>query len=71
MEEHPSEAFTSTSADKCWETVLDRLIHEIKRQRSLGELEPPPLKLLQSINGHEMFGFLTPSIIQVMQAHEP
>lgn len=70
MEERPNEAFTNTSADKCWETVLDRLNHEIKRRRSRGEIELPPLELLQSINGHKMFGFLSPSIIQVMQTHE-
>jgi len=66
MEERPSEAFTNTSADKCWESVLERLNHETKKLRNQGEREPPPLELLQSINGHKMFGFLSPSIIQVM-----
>ena len=70
MEEHPSEAFTDTTADKCWESVLKRLHHEIIRQRSLGELELPPLELLKSINGLRMFGFHLPSIIQVMSTHE-
>ncbi|RDX79654.1 Lysine-specific demethylase JMJ18, partial [Mucuna pruriens] len=69
MEEHPSEAFTNTSADKCWETVLDRLNHEIKKRRSQGEMELPPLELLQSINGHKMFGFLSPSIVQFNVAY--
>ncbi|KAG5000056.1 hypothetical protein JHK87_021128 [Glycine soja] len=71
MEERPNEAFTNTSADKCWETVLDRLNHEIKRRRSRGEIELPPLELLQSINGHKMFGFLSPSIIQAVEAADP
>lgn len=70
LEEHPNEAFTNTSADKCWETVLDRLNHEIKRRMSLGEPELPPLELLQTINGHKMFGFLSPPIIQVTQTHK-
>ncbi|KAK7318707.1 hypothetical protein RJT34_03413 [Clitoria ternatea] len=71
MEEHPSEAFTNISPDKCWETVLDRLNHEIKSRRSLGELELPPLEILQSINGHQMFGFLSPSIFQTIEAQDP
>ncbi|KAL4275558.1 hypothetical protein AHAS_Ahas20G0119200 [Arachis hypogaea] len=71
MEEHPTEAFTNTSADKCWETILDRLNAEIERCKSLGEQELPPLEVLQSINGHKMFGFLKPSIIQAIEAQDP
>lgn len=66
VEEHPSEAFMDTSADKCWESVLKRLHYEIMRRRSLGELELPSLELLKNINGLRMFGFLSPSVIQVM-----
>ncbi|BAT79962.1 hypothetical protein LR48_Vigan213s001500 [Vigna angularis] len=71
MEECPNEAFTDTSSDNCWESVLKRLHHEIKRRRSLGELELPNLKLLRSINGHRMFGFLLPSIIQAIEVQDP
>nr|KYP67607.1 Lysine-specific demethylase lid [Cajanus cajan] len=71
MEEHPSQAFTNTSADNCWETVFDKLNHEIKRRRSRGEMELPPLELLQSITGHKMFGFLSPSIVQTIEAQDP
>ncbi|RDY06595.1 putative lysine-specific demethylase JMJ14 [Mucuna pruriens] len=71
MEECPSEGFTDTTADNCWESVLKRLHHEIMRRRSLGELELPPLELLKSINGHRMFGFLLPSIIQAVEAQDP
>ncbi|KAH1042111.1 hypothetical protein GLYMA_09G083300v4 [Glycine max] len=71
MEECPSEAFTDTSADNCWESVLKRLHHEIMRQKSLGELELPPFELLKSINGHRMFGFKLPSIIQAIEAQDP
>ncbi|XLU81138.1 hypothetical protein S245_004558, partial [Arachis hypogaea] len=71
MEEHPTEAFTNTSADKCWETILDKLNAEIERCKSLGEQELPPLEVLQSISGHKMFGFLKPSIIQAIEAQDP
>ncbi|KAL2327491.1 hypothetical protein Fmac_020918 [Flemingia macrophylla] len=71
MEECPSEAFTDTSADSCWELILKRLHHEIMRRRSLGELELPPLQLLKSIRGHRMFGFFLPSIIQAIEAQDP
>lgn len=70
MEEHPNEAFTDTSADKCWESVLKRLHDEIMRRRNLGELELPSLEPLKSISGLRMFGFLLPSIIQVTYIHE-
>ncbi|KAJ1437043.1 FY-rich, C-terminal [Sesbania bispinosa] len=71
MEDCPSEAFTDTSAEKCWESVLKRLNHEIMRRGSLGELELPPLEFLKSINGLRMFGFLLPSIIQAIEAQDP
>ncbi|KAF1864452.1 hypothetical protein Lal_00021875 [Lupinus albus] len=70
MEEHPSETFTDISADKCWESVLKRLHNEIMRRRSLGEKELPPLELLKNINGLRMFGFLSPSIIQAIEARD-
>ncbi|MED6168298.1 hypothetical protein PIB30_010354 [Stylosanthes scabra] len=71
MEEHPTEIFTNTSADKCWETILDRLNREIERRKILGEQGLPPLEVLQCINGHKMFGFLKPSIIQAIEAQDP
>ncbi|XP_028797975.1 lysine-specific demethylase JMJ18-like [Neltuma alba] len=71
IEEHPSESFMNMSAEKCWESVLERVNSEIIRRRSLGELELPPLELLQGINGLQMFGFLSPSIIQGIEALDP
>ncbi|KAK2384514.1 lysine-specific demethylase JMJ18 [Trifolium repens] len=71
LEEHPKEVFTNTSVDKCWEAVIDRLNCEINRRRSLGELNMPPLELLQNINGHKMFGFFSPSIVQSIEAQDP
>ncbi|CAL0327842.1 unnamed protein product [Lupinus luteus] len=70
MEEHPSETFAYISADKCWESVLKRVHNEIMRRRSLGEHELPPLELLKNINGLRMFGFLSPSIIQAIEAQD-
>ena len=69
MEEHPSSSFVNVSAEKCWESVLERVNGEIIRRRELGEIKLPPPELLQSINGLKMFGFLSPSIIQVMHSH--
>ncbi|PNY05355.1 putative lysine-specific demethylase JMJ14-like protein [Trifolium pratense] len=71
LEEHSKEVFTNTSADKCWEAVIDRLNCEINRRMSLGELNMPRLELLHNINGHKMFGFLLPSIIQSIEAQDP
>ncbi|KAK2438438.1 Transcription factor jumonji (jmj) family protein / zinc finger (C5HC2 type) family protein [Trifolium repens] len=71
LEEHPKEVFTNTSVDKCWEAVIDRLNCEINRRRSLGELNIPSLELLQNINGHKMFGFFSPSIVQSIEAQDP
>ncbi|XP_061340841.1 lysine-specific demethylase JMJ14-like [Gastrolobium bilobum] len=71
MEEYPSDAFTDTSADKCWERVSETLNDEIKRRRSLVGKELPHLELLQNINGHKMFGFLSPLIIQAIEAQDP
>ncbi|KAI5384630.1 lysine-specific demethylase JMJ18 [Lathyrus oleraceus] len=71
LEEHPNEVFTNTSPDKCWETVTDRLNYEINKRRILGEQEMPPLELLHNINGHRMFGFLSPFIIQSIEAQDP
>ncbi|KAF8408758.1 hypothetical protein HHK36_004826 [Tetracentron sinense] len=71
LEECPNEAFTNVSAQKCWEMVLERLNQEIIRQHSLGEQRLPPLRPLQSINGLEMFGFLSPPIVQAIEALDP
>ncbi|KAK7281435.1 hypothetical protein RIF29_09424 [Crotalaria pallida] len=71
MEECPSETFTDTSPDKCWDSVLQRLHHEINRRKNLGEQELPPLELLKNINGLRMFGFVLPSFIQAIESQDP
>lgn len=70
MEECPNDTFTDTSADKCWESVLKRLHNEIMERRNQGEHGLPSLELMNNINGLRMFGFLSPSIIQVTETHE-
>ncbi|KAG6692357.1 hypothetical protein I3842_10G110800 [Carya illinoinensis] len=71
LEESPSETFTNFSAEKCWEMVLQRINHEIIQKSSLREWGQPSLQPLQSVNGLEMFGFLSPWIIQAIEALDP
>lgn len=68
LEDCPSKTFTNVSPDKCWEMVLLSFNKEITRQSSMGKQGPPPLK---SINGFDMFGFSSPSIIQAIEALDP
>lgn len=65
LEESPGKSFLNTSAQKCWETVMDELNQEFSRRQSLGNAISPFLDP-QSINGLAMFGFLSPHIIQVI-----
>lgn len=71
LEENPSESFTDVSADWCWEMVLQKLNQEITRRLSLGEHGLPPVQPPHSINGLEMFGFFSPSIVQDIEALDP
>ncbi|GFQ07428.1 lysine-specific demethylase jmj18 [Phtheirospermum japonicum] len=72
LEEQPNETFVRGSADQCWEMVLQRLNQEITRQRRLGSNQGlPPLQPSSSINGLEMFGFHSPSIVQAIEALDP
>lgn len=65
LEESPSESFTNTSAQKCWEMVMSRLKPEFAKRQS-AETAFSPVPNLQKINGLAMFGFLTPHIMQVI-----
>ncbi|XP_051134763.1 lysine-specific demethylase JMJ18-like isoform X2 [Andrographis paniculata] len=69
LEEPPHETFVSASAEKCWEMVLHRLNHEIALLGRSGNQELPPLQT--SINGLEMFGFLSPAILEAIEALDP
>ncbi|XVF23073.1 hypothetical protein REPUB_Repub13aG0006500 [Reevesia pubescens] len=66
----PTVTFSNVSVEKCWEMVLQRLNQEILRS-NLGEIGLLPLQSLQSINGLEMFGFLSSPIIQAIEALDP
>ncbi|KAJ9168425.1 hypothetical protein P3X46_019950 [Hevea brasiliensis] len=68
LEECPSETFTNVSVEKCWEMVLQRLNEEIIQQNSIGERGLQPLL---SVNGLEMFGFLSSPIVQAIEALDP
>ncbi|KAK3030867.1 hypothetical protein RJ639_037324, partial [Escallonia herrerae] len=67
LEECPNESFANVSAEKCWEMVLETLNQEIVRRDSLGKQAVSPVPIPHGINGLEMFGFLSPHIIQVYQ----
>ncbi|KAK4399481.1 Lysine-specific demethylase [Sesamum angolense] len=71
LEEHPQESFVHVSAEECWELVLQRLNQEITRQKCLGKQGLPPVQPSSSINGLEMFGLLSPSIVQAIEALDP
>ncbi|XP_024004728.1 probable lysine-specific demethylase JMJ14 isoform X2 [Eutrema salsugineum] len=72
LEECPGENFSNVSAEKCWEMVIQRLKLEIIKRcgdqpvSSLTSLQP-----LESINGLAMFGFLSPHVIEVVEALDP
>lgn len=71
LEELPQESFVHVSAQECWLMVCRRLNQEILTQQNLGKQGLPPLQPPGSINGLEMFGFLTPSIVQGTEALDP
>ncbi|KVH89410.1 FY-rich, C-terminal [Cynara cardunculus var. scolymus] len=68
LEECPSESFMEVSADKCWELVLQRLNQEMVKGCKLAN---HAMKPLGTISGLEMFGLLSPDIVQVIEALDP
>lgn len=54
-----------SSATECWDVVRERLNQEITRQYSQGKQGLPPLQPPGSVDGLEMFGLSSPSIVQV------
>ncbi|TYG97050.1 hypothetical protein ES288_A10G006100v1 [Gossypium darwinii] len=70
LEGCPTITFSNVLPNKCWEMVLQQLNQEILR-KNLGESGLLHLQSLQSINGLEMFGFLSPSIIHAIEALDP
>lgn len=71
LEGCPTVTFSNVTVDKCWEMVLQRLNQEILRRSNLGGKRLLPLQSLQSINGLQMFGFLSSPIIQAIEALDP
>ncbi|KAI3455882.1 hypothetical protein Pfo_012545 [Paulownia fortunei] len=71
LEENPHESFVHVSAEESWEMVLQRLNQEIMTQRCLGKQGLPPVQPSSSINGLEMFGFHSPSIVRAIEALDP
>ncbi|XP_051128877.1 lysine-specific demethylase JMJ18-like [Andrographis paniculata] len=71
LEGHQQESFVHLSAVECWEMVLKRLNQEITALASVGKQGLPPLQSSSSINGLEMFGFLSSTISQAIEALDP
>ncbi|KAF8650532.1 hypothetical protein HU200_063904 [Digitaria exilis] len=70
VENCPGEFFINVSPTKCWNMVRERLNMEIRRQLSMGRANLPTLQPPGSIDGLEMFGLLTPAIIQEIEARD-
>ncbi|KAL3650155.1 hypothetical protein CASFOL_006558 [Castilleja foliolosa] len=68
VEHSPSEVFIHESARRCWEMVRERVNNEIAKQHKLQIAKLPPLQPPGSLDGIEMFGFTSPTIMQVIQA---
>ncbi|URE10603.1 lysine-specific demethylase JMJ14-like [Musa troglodytarum] len=71
VENNPEMSFTASSALQCWEMIRERLNQEIVRQHNLGKQGLPELQSPESMDGLEMFGLLSPSIIRVVEALDP
>nr|VDD44171.1 unnamed protein product [Brassica oleracea] len=65
LEESPDESFFNVSAQQCWEMVLQRVKHT---STNLGLTTLPRL---ESINGLQMFGLLSQSTVQAIEALDP
>ncbi|GLT95109.1 hypothetical protein SLE2022_128110 [Rubroshorea leprosula] len=68
LEHCPSEVFIHVSATRCWEMVIERVNQEISKQHRLGKKNLPPLLPPGSLDGFEMFGFSSPTIVQTIEA---
>ncbi|KAL4576645.1 hypothetical protein LXL04_012742 [Taraxacum kok-saghyz] len=67
LESDPSEVFMHLSATRCWEMVRERINNEISKQHKSRIVNLPPLQPPGSLDGMEMFGFSSPSILQGIQ----
>ncbi|XP_010934317.1 putative lysine-specific demethylase JMJ16 [Elaeis guineensis] len=71
VEHSPSDVFFHISATKCWDMVRERVNQEIRRQHNLGRVNLPSLQPPGSLDGLDMFGLTSPSIIQAIEAIDP
>ncbi|XP_010460894.1 PREDICTED: lysine-specific demethylase JMJ18-like isoform X2 [Camelina sativa] len=65
LEESSDVSFHNVSAQLCWEMVLQRV------KDTSTSLGLPSLPQLEGINGLQMFGFLSPSIVQAIEVLDP
>ncbi|CAN6208876.1 unnamed protein product [Urochloa humidicola] len=70
VENCPGEIFINVSPTKCWNMVRERLNMEIRRQLNMGRGNLPTLQPPGSIDGLEMFGLLTPAIVQAIEVRD-
>ncbi|KAK3155529.1 hypothetical protein QOZ80_2BG0204370 [Eleusine coracana subsp. coracana] len=70
LENCPGEVFINVSPTKCWNMVRERLNIEIRRQLGTGRANLPTLQPPGSVAGLEMFGFLSPAIVQAIEARD-
>lgn len=70
LENCPGELFINISPTKCWSMVRERLNMEIRRQLSMGRTNLPALQPPGSVDGFEMFGLLSPAIVQAIEARD-
>ncbi|GAB2228853.1 hypothetical protein Drorol1_Dr00022984 [Drosera rotundifolia] len=68
IEHCSSEVFAHVSPIRCWDMVRERVNQEIAKQNKLGKMNLPPLQPPGSLDGLEMFGFTSPTIIQGIEA---
>ncbi|XP_020597390.1 lysine-specific demethylase JMJ18-like [Phalaenopsis equestris] len=71
LEDNPEDTFMHSSAAQCWDLVRERLNQEIIKQCNLRNQDLPPLQPPGSIDGLQMFGFLSPSINQFIESLDP
>ncbi|MQL97854.1 hypothetical protein Taro_030551 [Colocasia esculenta] len=65
VEERPEESFTFTSAGQCWEEVKKKLNEKIRSLYCQGKQDRTPIQVPVSLDGLQMFGFLSSPVIQV------
>jgi len=55
----------------CWDSVRDKVNEQIENLHRIGKCGVPKFLPPVSVNGLEMFGFLSPQIIQEIEALDP